>query len=150
MNKASDYWPSVAASQKNAVISAAEFLARCVSLGRAMWVFGAAANVEAMAIATQSAKADGRASTRPSTTGERRNDDKTQRGKKPFGKESSVTQNPFAAFAKQKTYRRKKRLSALPPYPTSFVPGNGPMQGKKHEQVSDGDNGKTRDRGRDP
>lgn len=105
------------------MIDAASFSAPCASRDEASQEFGAARNAEAMAIGQRFAKADGHADTKRSTTDARQNDGKTQRGKKPFEKGSSVTENPLPALLKQKTYRRKKRLSRTTSLPGLFRPG---------------------------
>ena len=85
------------------MICAASFSAPCASRGEASQEFGAARNAEAMAIGQRFAKADGHANTKRRTLDVRQNDGKTQKGRKPFGEESSVTENPLAASLKQKT-----------------------------------------------
>jgi hypothetical protein len=82
------------------VIDAASFSARCASQDRATPEFGAAENAEAMAIGRRFAKADGHASTKPSAADAMPNVGKTQRGRKPFGEESGVTENLPAASLK--------------------------------------------------
>ena len=87
------------------MIGAARFSALCALRGESMQEFGAAGNAEAMAIEEQFAKVDDLASTKPSATDATQKDCKMRRGRKPFVGESSVTENPFAALMKQKTYR---------------------------------------------
>lgn len=113
----------MAATLRNAVTGAANFSVRCVSRDRARPGFGAAGNAEAMAIGERFAKADGHGSTKQRTIDVRQNDGKTQKGRKPSGEESSVTQNPLAALLKQKTYRCEKASLALSPLPGLFRPG---------------------------
>jgi len=88
------------------VIGAANSSARCTSHAEVTPEFGAAGNAEAMAIGERFAKADDHPSTKASATDAKSNDGKTQRGRKPIGRGSSVTENPLAALLKQKTYRR--------------------------------------------
>lgn len=107
------------------MIGAADFSARCASRAEATPEFGAAGNVEAMAIGKRFAEADGHPSTKLSTIEDRQRDGKTPRGRRPIGEGSSVTENPLAAFVKQKTYRRKKRSSRTTPLPNAFGAGNG-------------------------
>jgi hypothetical protein len=104
------------------VICAASFSAPCASRGEASQECGAAGNAEAMAIRERFAKADGHTSTKPSATDDKQSDGKTQKGRKPFGEESGVTENPHAALLKPKTYRRKKRLSRTIPLLGLFRP----------------------------
>jgi hypothetical protein len=134
----------MAATPRNAAIGAADFSARCASRAEATQEFGAAGNVEAMAIGKRFAKADGDPSTKLSTIEDRQRDGKTRRGRKPIGEGSSVTENPPAALSKQKTYRRKKRLSRTTPLPNAFGAGNGLVRRHEQKRFSNGDGPTTR------
>jgi hypothetical protein len=101
----------------------ANFSVRCVSREKMSRVFGAVGSAKVALVASWFAKVDAPANTEPSTTGATQNDDKTPQGRKPSGKESSVTENPLAALLKQRTYKCKKRISRTTPLPELFRPG---------------------------
>jgi len=101
---------------------AASFSVLSASRDSAAWESGAAGNVEVVVNGRQSAQVDGLACTEQRTIDVRRNEGKTQRGSEPIGRGSNVTENPPAAFAKQKTYSHKNRLSRTIPLPSRFGP----------------------------
>ncbi len=67
--------------------------------------------------AGQSTKADGPQNTKPILKDSGPSASKTQKGKKRFAEGSGVTENPLESFRKQRTCRRKNRLSRTTPLP---------------------------------
>jgi hypothetical protein len=84
-------------------------------------VFGVVPSVEATDRSTKSAGAAVRENIKPRPQGDGLNNCKTKQDKKRFGKEPSVTGNPFAVLQKQKTCRRKKSLPRLFPLPRRLL-----------------------------